>query len=265
MKTPASSTFSRFLTVLICAGALPLWSCAFWGAARAIAVEDPKSDWPRPRSDERQGERLRMVQEQLESRGIRNPVVLEAMRNVPRHWFVPRSSRPMAYRDGPAPIGHAQTISQPYIVAFMTEALSISRDSKVLEVGTGLGYQAAVLADITPHVFTIEIVEPLARQAMETFKERGYETIKAKIGDGYAGWPEEAPFDAIIVTCAPGHVPPMLVEQLKPGGRLCIPVGPPGTGQKLMRITKQEDGTTKSEDLLPVSFVPMTGEAEKKP
>jgi len=183
------------------------------------------------------------------------------MLNVPRHWFVPPALQRQAYRDGPLPIGHDQTISQPYIVALMTEALRLNRDSKVLEVGTGSGYQAAVLAEIPPHVFTIEIVEPLARRAMETFEQRGYRTIKARIGDGYAGWPEHAPFDAIIVTCAPDHVPPKLIEQLKPQGRLCIPVGDQGGIQSLKLAVKSAQGDLTTTDLIPVRFVPMTGEA----
>ena len=244
------------------------------GSACAPPVEKPSSSQPAattqaeagaedrcPRTAERKAERLSMVEQQLARRGVRDAVVLQAMRDVPRHWFVPGSMRPHAYADRPLPIGQGQTISQPYIVAFMTEALKLTGDAKVLEVGTGSGYQAAVLAEITPHVFTIEIVEPLARQAAQTFKHRGYGTISTRTGDGYAGWPEQAPFDAIIVTCAPGHVPPELIKQLKPGGRMCIPVGPQGRGQSLQRITKQPDGSTITENLLPVSFVPMTGEA----
>lgn len=215
-------------------------------------------------TDERKAERLRMVERQIAQRGVRDPAVLEAMRQVPRHWFVPQRMQPYAYADRPLSIGHSQTISQPYIVAFMTEALKLDGDAKVLEVGTGSGYQAAVLARITPQVYTIEIVEPLARQAMQTFKRHGFDTIVTKIGDGYAGWPKHAPFDAIIVTCAPGHVPPELVKQLKPGGRLCIPVGSQWAGQSLQRITKHPDGTTTTENLLPVSFVPMTGQAQQK-
>jgi protein-L-isoaspartate(D-aspartate) O-methyltransferase len=227
------------------------------------ATTAPDEAAPRPappRSDERKDERHRMVEEQIRARGIRDTAVLDALNNVPRHWFVPEAVQPYAYEDRPLPIGEGQTISQPYIVAFMTEALKLTPESKVLEVGTGSGYQAAVLAEITPQVYTIEIVEPLARQARETFARRGYRTIVTRTGDGYAGWPEEAPFDAIIVTCAPDAVPPALIRQLKPGGRLCLPVGPTGR-QNLVRVTKRPDGTTRTEDLLPVAFVPMTGEA----
>ncbi len=251
-------------------------SVVSWSAC-APSAEKPSTSQPvatprvehdsggkRPRTEEGKAERLRMVEWQIARRGVRDALVLQAMRDAPRHWFIPQRMQRYAYDDRPLPIGQGQTISQPYIVAFMTAALKLTGDAKVLEVGTGSGYQAAVLAEITPHVYTIEIVEPLARQAMETFKGRGYDTIVTKIGDGYAGWPEHAPFDAIIVTCAPGHVPPALVEQLKVGGRLCIPVGPQGAGQSLQRITKQPDGSTVTEDLLPVLFVPMTGKARER-
>jgi protein-L-isoaspartate(D-aspartate) O-methyltransferase len=217
-----------------------------------------------PRTTERQDDREAMVRSQIKSRGIDDPAVLAAMRAVPRHWFVPDDVKSYAYYDRPLPIGQDQTISQPYIVAFMTEALNPTPESKVLEVGTGSGYQAAVLAEITPHVYTIEIVEPLAKRAIATFKKRGYNDIEAKIGDGYAGWPEHAPFDAIIVTCAPGHVPPKLFEQLKPGGRLCIPVGGQFRTQWLELVIKDENGNKHVEKLMPVRFVPMTGDAERR-
>ena len=206
-----------------------------------------------------------MVEHQIAARGVRDPAVLEAMMHVPRHWFLPDSMQAMAYRDRPLPIGNRQTISQPYIVAFMTEALGLGRDSKVLEVGTGSGYQAALLAEITPHVYSVEIVEPLAKRAIEYFKRYGYTSIKTRIGDGYAGWAEHAPFDAIIVTCAPDHIPPDLIEQLKEGGKLCIPVGTEGGVQSLRLITKSLDGKLTAADLMPVRFVPMTGDARVKP
>ncbi len=218
-----------------------------------------------PQRTERQGERDAMVKRQIAARGVRDSAVLDAMRRVPRHWFVPKSLKSRAYDDRPLPIGAGQTISQPYIVALMTEALHLKADSRVLEVGTGSGYQAAVLAEITPHVFTIEIVEPLGRQAMATFERHGYTTIKAKIGDGYAGWDEHAPFDAVIVTCAPDHVPPKLIEQLKEGGRMCIPVGSQRRVQSLHLITKLADGKLDTDNLIPVRFVPMTGDAQVKP
>ncbi len=204
-----------------------------------------------------------MVEQTIAARGVSDPLVLEAMRNVPRHWFVPRSQQRFAYDDRALPIGEGQTISQPYIVALMTEALKLTPQSKVLEIGTGSGYQAAVLAEITPHVYTIEIVEPLARRAKRAFQRYGYDTIHTRIGDGYAGWPEHAPFDAVIVTCAPDHIPPKLVEQLKPGGRMCIPVGGELGIQRLILAVKRPDGTLTQKELLPVRFVPMTGQAQK--
>lgn len=216
-----------------------------------------------PRSAESKVEREAMVAQQIEARGVRSPDVLAAMRHVPRHWFVPEHLRNLAYSDQPLPIGEDQTISQPYMVALMTESLKLTRESKVLEIGTGSGYQAAVLSEITPHVFTIEIVEPLARRAIDTLEQRGYRTVKVRIGDGYAGWPEHAPFDAIIVTCAPDHIPPKLTEQLKAGGRMCIPVGSAHGVQELVLTTKNHDGTLGRRTLIPVRFVPMTGAARE--
>jgi protein-L-isoaspartate(D-aspartate) O-methyltransferase len=217
-----------------------------------------------PRSDERRLERHDMVRTQIAARGVRDPLVLEAVRNVPRHWFVPPGVAFDAYADGPLPIGSGQTISQPYIVALMTEALRLQPGEKVLEIGTGSGYQAAVLSEITPHVFTIEIVPELAATARAAFDRHGYATIATRQGDGYRGWPEEAPFDAIVVTAAPDHVPPALIEQLATGGRLCIPVGESTATQYLLVLTKRDDGTTARDVLAPVRFVPMTGEARER-
>lgn len=221
-------------------------------------------EWHRPRTDEGAKERQVMVAQQIKARGLTDEDVLAAMGTVPRHWFVPDSLRSMAYLDRPLPIGEGQTISQPYIVAMMTDVLRLTPESKVLEVGTGSGYQAAVLYEITPHVYTIEIVESLAERAKEVFQRRGYDGIEVRVGDGYAGWAAHAPFDAIIVTCAPDHIPPKLLEQLKPGGRLCIPVGAEGGVQELRLVTKLEDGQLKRLTLSPVRFVPMTGEAQQK-
>jgi protein-L-isoaspartate(D-aspartate) O-methyltransferase len=204
--------------------------------------------------------RERMVSEQIEQRGIRDPAVLAAMRRVPRHGFVPADLAGQAYRDSPLPIGLDQTISQPYIVAFMTEALRVSPDDRVLEVGAGSGYQAAVLAELVREVFTIEIVEPLAQSAAERLKSLGYTNITVIAGDGYKGWPDRAPFDAIIVTAAAPHVPQPLIDQLKPGGRMVIPVGPTYSVQYLLLIRKADDGTISQEKLLPVRFVPLTGD-----
>lgn len=185
--------------------------------------------------------------------------VLEALRRVPRHAFVAPYLRPLAYHNRPLPIGHGQTISQPYIVAIMTDLLEPRPGDRVLELGTGSGYQAAVLAEIVEHVYTIEIVEPLAGSARERLTELGYANVSVRHGDGYFGWPEHAPFDAIVVTAAASHVPPPLVAQLKPGGRMIIPVGSYFLTQQLVLVTKQEDGSVVTRQLLPVAFVPLTG------
>jgi protein-L-isoaspartate(D-aspartate) O-methyltransferase len=210
---------------------------------------------------ERRSERERMVATQIASRGVRDARVLKAMKDVPRHFFVPEWDQRRAYADHPLPIGQGQTISQPYIVAFMTEALGLEESDKVLEVGTGSGYQAAILAELVESVFTIEIVEELGKPARWLLREMGYKNVQVHIGDGYRGWPEEAPFDAIIVTAAPDHVPPALIEQLKPGGRMVIPVGT--VFQELLVITKTSEGV-EQESILPVIFVPMTGEAQER-
>jgi protein-L-isoaspartate(D-aspartate) O-methyltransferase len=183
------------------------------------------------------------------------------MRSVPRHVFVPSSLAGKAYNDTPLPIGHGQTISQPYIVAAMTELLQIGPRSKVLEIGTGSGYQAAVLAHLTPHVYTIEIIEPLAESAASALETYGYGDVEVRHADGYFGWESEAPFDAIIVTCAAGHLPPPLWDQLKPGGRIVIPIGGTFSVQRLVVVEKAEDGTRTSNTVMGVRFVPMTGRA----
>ncbi len=200
--------------------------------------------------------RDRMVENQIRARGVSDTLVLKAMSRVPRHHFVPRTYRPLAYTDGPLPIGKGQTISQPYIVAFMTEALELSPEDRVLEVGTGSGYQAAVLGEIVREVYSIEIIPELGRSARELLEEMGYNNIRVRIGDGYLGWPEKAPFDAIIVTAAADKIPPPLIEQLKDGGRLCIPVGGKNNVQSLMKITREGEKIRK-ETLLPVRFVPL--------
>ena len=197
----------------------------------------------------------------LAAKGISDKKVLAAMKKVPRHEFVPRAGRSASYVDTALSIGMGQTISQPFVVAYMTQMLELDGDEKVLEIGTGSGYQAAVLAEIVGKVYTIEIVEPLAQRAEKTLKRLGYEGVIVRVGDGYRGWPEQAPFDAIIVTAAPDHVPQPLVDQLKVGGRMVIPVG--DRFQALTLITKDESGVTRAWDL-PVMFVPMTGEAQEK-
>jgi protein-L-isoaspartate(D-aspartate) O-methyltransferase len=207
-------------------------------------------------------ERLRMVADQIEDRGLRDPHVLAALRAVPRHEFVPAHLADAAYEDGPLPIGSGQTISQPYIVALMTEAVGLQPGERVLDVGTGSGYQAAVLAHITPHVWSIEIVPELAQSARERLARLGY-GVQVRTGDGWAGWPEQAPFDAIILAAAPERVPPALLEQLAPGGRLCLPVGGVNEAQELLVYTREADGSFSERRLGGVRFVPMTGEAQR--
>jgi len=203
----------------------------------------------------------KMVETQIKARGVKDPRVLSALLKVERHRFVPEEYLGSAYSDQPLPIGEGQTISQPYIVALMTELLELKGDEKVLEIGTGSGYQAAVLAELAREVYTIEIIEPLASAAKNRLLELGYQNIKVKAGDGYLGWPEAAPFDAIIITCAPDHIPEPLVEQLKEGGRMVLPVG--AYAQELKKIVKRS-GKIETSDIIPVAFVPMTGDAVKK-
>lgn len=219
--------------------------------------------------DETQAAREGMVRIQIAGSLFgRTPVtdeaVLKAMRTVQRHKFVPPSVAGSAYADTPLPIGHAQTISQPYIVAYMTEALRPKPGDIVLEVGTGSGYQAAVLGEIVAKVYTIEIVPELGKAADALLHELGYENVQVRVGDGYLGWPEYAPFDGIIVTAAPDHIPEPLLEQLKPGGRLVIPVGPEHQTQTLLVLEKQRDGSVVSEEKMLVRFVPLTGDEHKK-
>jgi protein-L-isoaspartate(D-aspartate) O-methyltransferase len=205
--------------------------------------------------------REKMVETQIKARGVKDPRVLSALLKVERHRFVPEEYLSSAYSDQPLPIGEGQTISQPYIVALMTELLELKGTEKVLEIGTGSGYQAAVLAELAKEVYTIEIIEALASTAKKRLWEMGYQNINVKAGDGYLGWPEAAPFDAIIITCAPDHVPEPLVEQLREGGRLVLPVG--AFAQELKKIVKRS-GKIEASDILPVLFVPMTGDAVKK-
>ena len=207
-------------------------------------------------------DRLRklMIKNQLQSRGIRDDAVLKVMRSVERHNFVPENYRDRAYSDGPLPIGHGQTISQPYIVAFMTEQLQVSSQHKVLEIGTGSGYQAAILGELAKHVFTIEIIPELAEGAKNILNHLSYKNITVRAGDGYKGWPEEAPFERIMVTAAPTEIPQTLIDQLAPGGRLILPVGAQFLVQYLWVIEKDDQGTVTKEKILPVRFVPMVKE-----
>ncbi len=202
-----------------------------------------------------------MVSRQIAARGITDAATMRALATVPRHEFVPTDQVDGAYEDRPLPIGFGQTISQPYIVALMTELLDVQRGDKVLEVGTGSGYQAAVLAELTDRVYTVEIISELAETAAETVQRLGYSEVMVKNADGYYGWEQHGPFDGIIVTAAPDHVPPPLVRQLKEGGRLVIPVGPPGSYQTLWRMTKK-GGRVTSENITGVLFVPLVREGD---
>ncbi len=206
-------------------------------------------------------QRERMVKEQMVMRGINGERVLAAVRKVPREEFVPEHLQAASYTDQPLPIGYDQTISQPFIVAFMTEELRPQSLDRVLEIGTGSGYQAAILAELVAEVYSIEIIEPLAKTAEATLQRLGYKNVHVKVGDGYKGWSEHAPFDSVIVTCAPDHVPQPLVDQLKEGGRMIIPVGPAGD-QELYLLEKAK-GELRQRGVSPVRFVPMTGEAQK--
>jgi protein-L-isoaspartate(D-aspartate) O-methyltransferase len=218
----------------------------------------PKSE---SSEDDWRAQRERMLAEQLAARGIRDERVLAAMRKVPRHRFVQASEASHAYEDRPLPIGHGQTISQPYIVAYMSQALELSGDERVLDVGTGSGYQAAILGELAREVWSIEIVAPLAASAGERLSALGYQNVHVRCGDGYLGWPEHAPYDAILVAAAPDHVPQPLVDQLALGGRMILPVGK--SEQDLVLLRKTPTGIVQ-EDVLPVRFVPMTGVAEER-
>lgn len=235
------------------------------GGGDGIAGESPRQhDGANRKSDELldaevfRRARDRLVEQNVIPSGVTDPAVLAAMRRVPRHAFVPRAFWSEAYADHPLPIGHGQTISQPSLVALMTELLALTPASRVLEIGTGSGYQAAILAEVAGEVYTIEIVRPLGEEATRALRRAGYERIHVRIGDGWQGWPEVAPFDAIIVTCAPEDIPSPLIQQLRVGGRLCIPVGPAGATQELLLLVKRPDGTLERKTSLPVRFVPMT-------
>lgn len=231
------------------------------------SINTDSIDWYRPRFTEREEERFRMVEVFIQNNAYK-PIldihVLEAMRAVPRHKFVPSQFQDHAYMNHPLPLSQGQTISQPFIVAHMTELLQISAGDRILEIGTGSGYQAAVLSELTPFVYSIEIVDKLGKKAAVVLNELGYKTISLKIGDGYEGWEEHSPFDGIIVTCAPEKIPAPLLNQLKPGGRIVIPVGKAGMTQTLVVVEKDLKGKLKKQIQYPVVFVPMTGKAEEK-
>ena len=207
--------------------------------------------------------RKQLVEKHIKAKGISDPSVLAAMQAVPRHKFVPRNLLPVAYADRPLPIGEGQTISQPYVVALMTEILQLDKVHRVLEIGTGSGYQAAVLAQVANTVYSIEIKEKLYHRASKTLKSLGYNNVKTRHGDGYYGWPQAAPFDAIMITAAVDHIPPPLLKQLKEGGRLALPLGNPFSYQNLVLVTKQGDDLIVKQ-ITGVLFVPMTGYALKK-
>jgi protein-L-isoaspartate(D-aspartate) O-methyltransferase len=225
-------------------------------AAALAVLLPPCSCGAAPRPAEMAARRLALVRS-IERQGIRDSSTLAALRAVPRHEFVPAAVRELAYLDDPLPIGHQQTISQPFIVAFMTEAIRPRRGIKVLEIGTGSGYQAAVLAEIGCRVYSIEIIRALADQARARLRRLGYAGVQVRHGDGYLGWPEAAPFDAIVVTAAPDSMPGPLVDQLARGGRLVAPVGGEGEVQKLVLLEKDQEGRVRRSELLPVRFVPM--------
>jgi protein-L-isoaspartate(D-aspartate) O-methyltransferase len=235
--------------------------------ASLVAFGDEPKDKPKAQEkalekDTRAAARNKMVQQHLVERGIKDKRVLDAFRTVPRHKFLPPDTQRMAYDDESIPIGEGQTITPPYDVAFMTEVLETKPTDKVYEVGTGSGYQSAILSRLVQDVYSIEIHAPLGKRAAEVHKELGYSNIHTRIGDGYAGWPEAAPFDAIIVTCAPTKVPPPLIEQLKEGGRMVIPLG--GQFDQRVHLMVKKDGKLVDQVLKPTLFVPMTGKAQKE-
>lgn len=226
------------------------WSADKYSKARAAMLQAISAD-------------VRDTSSYLESSTL-NQRVFDALARVPRHEFVPFTQRPWAYENRPLPIGYGQTISQPYIVAIMTDLLKLDKDDKVLEIGTGSGYQAAILGELVHMVYTIEIIEPLGQKAAKRLKKLGYKNIRTQIGDGYYGMPEKAPFDAIVVTAAASHIPPPLVGQLKPGGRMIIPVGSRFMIQQLILVSKTLEGKINTRQLLPVRFVPLTGDHPSK-
>ncbi len=236
------------------------WFCWVLAIILAGCAEGKKNSGPNPRKDFKDL-RDKMVATQIKARDVRDPRVLAAMLKVERHLFVPPELQNAAYLDQPLPIGEGQTISQPYIVAFMTELLELEGGEKVLEIGTGSGYQAAVLAELVKEVYTIEIVPSLASSAQRCLQELGYRNIHVKAGDGYLGWPAAAPFDAIMITAAPDHIPGPLLEQLKEGGRMVVPVG---VGAQMLKKIVKKGGKIETRDVTPVLFVPMTGEGIKR-
>jgi protein-L-isoaspartate(D-aspartate) O-methyltransferase len=241
---------------------MPAWGAIRVVAAALVAIGCRGPDEPVMQTPDWESARGRMVADQLRARDIRDTRVLDVMSRVPRHLFVPESERGEAYGDHPLPIGHGQTISQPYIVAFMTQALEVRSEHRVLEIGTGSGYQAAVLGELAGEVYTIEIVEPLADSARETLSTLGYKNVHVRAGNGYLGWPERAPFDRIMVTAAPEEVPEALVQQLRVGGLMAIPVG---AWLQELRILRKTESGLETLATMPVRFVPMTGKRGQAP
>jgi len=245
---------SLIMILLLLVGMVPL-----------LSQEKAEQNKPHPGFSERVTERELMVKVGIENypyQPVEDPKVLQAMRRVPRHLFVPEEYQDLAYRNSPLLIGYKQTISQPFIVAHMSELLELKPDHRVLEIGTGSGYQAAVLGELCKHVYTIEIVAPLGKKAAKLLKELGYDQVQVRIGDGYEGWPEAAPFDRIIVTCAPESIPQPLLDQMAPGGRMVIPVGGQYETQYMVEVTKDKKGRISKKEHYPVRFVPMTGKSE---
>ena len=253
-KTP--SKFRRIWSTCSSAGA----GCFVPLLCLLLLASCTDAEPPAPDASDLAAQRDAMVDQQIAARGITDPATLAALRTVPRHEFLPLRLRSEAYADYPLPIGHGQTISQPYIVAFMTDAIRPQPGEKILEIGAGSGYQAAILAAMGANVFTVEIVEPLAELSRQTLERLGYDNAQVLHADGFRGWPEHAPYDAIIVTCAPDQIPAPLVDQLREGGRMIIPVGT-GMNQELVLLQKK-NGQIEKQSILPVRFVPMTGEAQ---
>ena len=254
MKPPASP-LKFIIFLLICAFVLS--ACQASSSDSELTI--PPQDTPTEEVDQTLQDREMMVMKQIEARGVEDPAVLAAMLAVPRHEFVPDPYIPQAYADHPLPIGHGQTISQPFIVALMTEVLALEEGDRVLEIGTGSGYQAAILAELNTIVYTVEIIPELALEANERLRDLGYTNIQVLNADGYFGWEEHAPFDGVIVTAAPDHLPQPLIEQLDEGARMIIPIGPVGAVQTLW-LFENVEGELKALNLGPVSFVPLTGD-----
>jgi protein-L-isoaspartate(D-aspartate) O-methyltransferase len=254
VKSPSRHLLASRLIILACTG---LTAAPIFAAGTVPPATTPANPWKPPTFTARQKDRDQMVKLIRDIYGLKDEPTLAALAAVPRHEFVPENLQAQAYDDSPLPIAYGQLISQPWIVGEMTRDLKLKPTSKVLEIGTGSGYQASILTYLTPNVYSIEIIKPLGEEAAARLTRLGYTTIRTRIADGFNGWPEEAPFDAIIVTCAAGQIPPPLLKQLAPGGIMMIPVGQPFATQSLMQVTKDAEGTVRSKSLTPVRFVPL--------